>query len=144
MGAELFHAGGRAGGRTDTQAGSHKDTTKPIYAFRNFSKAPKRRRKSVVLKMLTKIVYCCEYLKCVFILCTAVSTLCSYCVLLWVLEICVHIWPVHYEVPKMCVHIWPVHLEVPEMCSHCVLLWVPEMCVHIWPVHHEATVYLAK
>ena len=36
MGAELFHMGGRAGGRTDRQT----DIMKLIVAFRNFAKAP--------------------------------------------------------------------------------------------------------
>ena len=41
VGAELLHADGETGGRTDRQT----DMTKPIVSFRNFAKARKNERK---------------------------------------------------------------------------------------------------
>jgi len=42
VGAELFHAGGRAGGRADERT----DIKKLIFAFRNFAKTPKNKHKT--------------------------------------------------------------------------------------------------
>jgi len=40
VGAESFHAGGRADGRTDRQT----DITRPIVTSRNFTSTPKKRQ----------------------------------------------------------------------------------------------------
>jgi hypothetical protein len=48
----LFHAGGRAGGRTDRQT----DMTKLTDAFRNFAKAPRNERKIAHCRQNAEVV----------------------------------------------------------------------------------------